>query len=399
MRSGIKKILLDHPYLIGAMRAAIPYLRGVPRRVISDKIMVDIYSKEHRFLAMMRFFDITICLLAIVLLSACSAMQTAPGPLAPTAASGLSGNETKTLASLKQVDDYPLYTMQYYGEYASRQTLTLPAANPMDPPPGWACSLFTVLLAEDHLLYGRNFDWQFSPALLVFTDPPAGYASVSMVDMEYLGFGGETVFHLTDLPLVERQGLLNAPLIPFDGMNEHGLAIGMAAVPPGDMQLDSSKNTIGSLAIMREILDYARDVQEAVKIIKNYNILFDGGPPIHYLIADASGQAVLVEYYQSNMHVITNDRPWLSATNFLVSSVEDPSDGNCWRYNRINARLNTQQGLLDSDSAMELLAAVAQENTQWSVVYQMARREVSVAMGRDYGKVQTFQALVDLDAQ
>ena len=36
------------------------------------------------------------------------------------------------------------------------------------------------------MVYGRNFDWQYSPALLLFTNPPDGYASVSMVDIEYL---------------------------------------------------------------------------------------------------------------------------------------------------------------------------------------------------------------------
>ena len=37
------------------------------------------------------------------------------------------------------------------------------------------------------MFYGRNFDWEFSPALLLFTDPPDGYASVSMVDLTFLG--------------------------------------------------------------------------------------------------------------------------------------------------------------------------------------------------------------------
>jgi hypothetical protein len=90
------------------------------------------------------------------------------------------------------------------------------------------------------------------------------------------------------------------------------------------------------------------------------------------------------------MHIFENEQPWHSATNFLRSSVEDPK-GNCWRYDRINARLNEEQGLLESESAMELLAEVAQDSTQWSVVYQMARGEVSVAMGKDYANVHTFR--------
>ena len=280
---------------------------------------------------MQKFFKKTIYLLVIGLLSACNASQATPIPATPTApvsdSAGFSDNESATLASLKQVDVHPLYTMQYYGEYASRRTSVLPAIKEAGPTPSWGCSLFTVLLDEDHLIYGRNFDWQFSPALLVFTNPPDGYTSVSMVDMEYLGFSGQTVFNLTELPLEELEGLLDAPLIPFDGMNEHGLVIGMAAVPPGDMQSDPAKETIGSLGIMREILDHARDVDKAVAIIKNYNIDFEGGPPIHYLIADAKGRSVLVEFYRGELNIIENEQPWHSATNFLHSSVEDPKDG------------------------------------------------------------------------
>jgi hypothetical protein len=99
-----------------------------------------------------------------------------------------------------------------------------------------------------------------------------------------------------------------------------------------------------------------------------------------------------VEFYHGEMNVIPSDRPWHAATNFLRSSVQDPADGNCWRYDRINERLNAEQGLLDSNSAMELLSEVKQDSTQWSVVYQMGRREVSVAMGGDYENVHTFQA-------
>jgi len=59
-----------------------------------------------------------------------------------------------------------------------------------------------------------------------------------MVDIAYLGFEGSKAGALTNLPLVERRALLDAPSLPFDGMNERGLAIGMAAVP-----LDKSTGT------------------------------------------------------------------------------------------------------------------------------------------------------------
>jgi hypothetical protein len=342
-------------------------------------------------------------ILAIGLQGACGAII--PGiPMAiptetPTVKPTVSVNESwyafseaekKTLASLKKVDDYPLYVMQYYGGSVPREIPGRSGAREATPVPNWACSLFTVLLDEDHMLYGRNFDWQDAPALLLVTDPPDGYASFSMVDLAFLGYSNEAASRLTDLPLEERGGLLGAPQLPFDGMNENGLAIGMAAVPQDGTSDDPARERIGSITIIREILDHARDVDEALDLIRNFSIDFRGGPPVHYLIADANGRAVLVEFYHFEMYVFENDQPWHFATNFLRSSVDDPA-GQCWRYDRIKARLDEKQGFLDSESAMALLAEVAQESTQWSVVYQMARREMSVAMGRDYENVYSFR--------
>jgi hypothetical protein len=313
---------------------------------------------------------------------------------------GLSDEEAATLGSLERVDGYPLYTMHYYGAYDQRVSsaesgrwsvsvdlanLTLTAS-----PPAWACSLFAALGDADDMLYGRNFDWEYSPAVLLFADPPDGYASVSMVDIAYLGFGGARAATLTDLPPVERRALLDAPFLPFDGMNERGLVIGMAAVPPGQMQPDPDKETVGSLMVIRVMLDHASTVDEAVAILQAYNVDMEGGPPIHYLIAAPSGRSVLVEFYQGEMVVIPNETVWHLATNFLRASVGESMEGTCWRYDRLSQRLTDAGGRITAQDAIDLLAEVSQEGTQWSVVYGMNTGDVSVTMGRQYDSPHTF---------
>ncbi len=42
---------------------------------------------------------------------------------------------------------------------------------------------------------------------------------------------------------------------------------------------------------------------------------------------------------------------------------------------------------------MDLLAGVAQPNTQWSVVYEMTTGELAVALGRDYEQIYRFQLI------
>ena len=300
-------------------------------------------------------------------------------------ADDLSEEEVATLSSLEQVDDYPLYTMHYYGAYDQRVSSTTVS------PPTWACSLFAALGDADNMLYGRNFDWEYSPAVLLFTDPPDGYASVSMVDIAYLGFGEPDASTLTALPLIERRALLDAPRMPFDGMNEHGLVVGMAAVPPGQMQPDPNKETTGSLRVIRKMLDHARDVDEAVAILQSYNIDMGGGPPLHYLIADSSGRSVLVEFYQGEMVVIPNETSWHLATNFLRASAGESAEGRCDRYDKINQRLAETEGQIATQDALDLLAEVSsQELTQWSIVYGMSTGDINVAMGRQYDNVHTL---------
>jgi hypothetical protein len=305
----------------------------------------------------------------------------------PTVEVTLSEQEIATLNSLEKVDDFPLYTMRYYGTSASSSADELSVSAHL--PRTWACSLFAALGGAEKV-YGRNFDWVDSPALLLFNHPTNGYASVSMVDLAYLEFGDQ-VDHLTDLPLDQRQALLNAPELPFDGMNERGLVVGMAAVSDGNRPPDPSKETIDSLQVIRKMLDQASTVEEAVAVLHRYNIEWGSGPPLHYLIADRSGQSALIEFYQGKLYIIPNDQPWHLATNFLVSAVGKNATGHCPRYDKIEQRLSTANGSLAAEEALRLLQDVSQANTQWSIVYGLSTGEIVVTMGREYSRRHTFQ--------
>lgn len=311
--------------------------------------------------------------------------------------SGFTADEVATLSNLRKIDNFPLYVMNYIGNHdrADAQTesdlVRAPAGDgPATISQAWACSLFAAFGDDAGTLYGRNFDWRFSPALLLYMDPPDKYASVSMVDIEYLGFTGVHSNELDNLPLTERESLLDAPHIPFDGMNETGLVVGMAAVSTGDMESDPSKETIGSLGVIREVLDQASNTQEAVDIMTNFNIDMGGGPPLHYLIADASGDGALVEFYQGEMTVIHNESPYQRATNFIRSAQGNSAEGACWRYDEIGERLEETSGRLSKTEAMDLLQSVSQPNTQWSIIYGMVDNDVLVAMGRNYENLFAF---------
>ena len=297
---------------------------------------------------------------------------------------GLSEDEATTLASLEQIDEFPLYTMTYHGEYTGFGESA--AAESYQEAPPRSCSLFAAYGDQEDVIFGRNFDWDFSPALLLYMDPPEAYASVSMVDIYYLGFGGEEAFGIADLPLEERIGLLEAPELPFDGINEAGLVVGMAAVPNGGIVMDPEKETIDSVMVIRKILDHAATIEEALEIFREFNIeMYDHY--IHYLIAEESGRSVLVEFSRGEMVVIPNQENWQIATNFLLSEAKTDYGIHCGRYETIEDKLINIEGKLGPSQAMDLLEDVAQSSTQWSAVYRVSAGEIWIVMGSDYNQV------------
>jgi hypothetical protein len=294
----------------------------------------------------------------------------------------------KTLASLQKVDRYPLYTMTYYGSYDAVHTKIARSHSDAQLHP-WGCSLFAAFGDSRHMVFGRNFDWDFSPAVLLFTQPTNGYASVSMVDITYLGYNSHDVVSLASSE--KRNLLLRAPLIPFDGINEYGLTVGMAAVPgsPGPAP-DPGKQNVGSLRIIRLMLDQAQTVDEAIAVIRQYNIDFEGGPPLHYLLADPSGRAATVEWKDGSLQVIRNQLPWQVTTNFYLAGANEAMKTQDWRYRTAATWLQAAQGRIAPEEALQILADVKQDITQWSIVYDMSTGDVRVVMGQSYKHVHTY---------
>jgi hypothetical protein len=300
-----------------------------------------------------------------------------------------------TLASLEVVSDFPLYVMRYEGDYgfsafleAAREEGSPQVELPAPPPDAWACTGFAGSSPEGEIVFGRNFDWHRHPALLLFTHPPDGFASVSMVDIAYLGY----TQHVADWQ--DRQALLEAPYLPFDGMNSADLAVGMMAVHAADSGADPAKPTLDELQVIRLLLDRAASVAEALDLLSSVNIDFSGGPPLHYLIADASGKSAVVEFVGGEMRSIPNTSAWQVSTNFLISE-EQPqdADSSCWRYNRAYTTLEQSGGRLSDEAATTLLEEVAQGGdypTIWSVVYNLTAKTIRLVVGREYGQVFSY---------
>ncbi|WP_067131227.1 carcinine hydrolase/isopenicillin-N N-acyltransferase family protein [Microtetraspora malaysiensis] len=293
----------------------------------------------------------------------------------------LSREQAATLASLRKVDDHPLWTMTFQGGYDRLATVT-----PTLTPDTFGCSLFAAHGDPAAPVFGRNFDFDHQPALLLFTSPPDGYASVSMVDVSYLGLRSDADF-TTD---AGRRALLRAPLLPFDGMNAKGLAVGMATVPEAKPTFDGKRRTVGSLRVQRLVLDQAATVDEAIAVFSRYNVDFSDSPPLHYMFADAQGRSAVVEFSGGEMVVRRGEGPWQAMTNFTLATSTEESRRADQRYRTLSEALESSGGKASDDRAMDLLADVRQGHTQWSIVYGQKSGEVRLATGQRYGTVHRF---------
>ncbi|WP_405108424.1 linear amide C-N hydrolase [Micromonospora sp. NBC_01405] len=301
-----------------------------------------------------------------------AAGSTPAGPATgtPTASRQSAAEAEQTLASLRKVDDLPMWEMTFVGDYDP--TVGTDAA----PPSPFGCSLFAAWGDRSRPLFARNFDWEANPALVLRTDPPDGYATVTLVDMSYLGVGAD--------PTGDRR-LLDAPLLPFDGMNERGLAVGLAADDAATARPEAGKPTVGSVRILRLVLDQAATVDEAVAVFGRHNLDFEGGPPLHYLLADATGASAVVEFVDGALRVEKGRGSWQALTNVPVVGVPEDKRRTDHRYGVLAAALAKAGGVVDDRAALELLNDVRQGHTRWSVTYGLRTGEIHLrtATGTD----------------
>jgi hypothetical protein len=236
----------------------------------------------------------------------------------------------------------------------------------------------TTCFAYD-LFVGRNFDFPSNPALLLFTSPVDGFKSISIVDLGYFGYS------ISDLP-TDPEGLEETPYMPFDGMNEKGLVVTMAAIPNADPPSDKEKS-IDEIAVIRLLLDYAANVDEAVELLKEYNVIMTD-PPIHYLVANSNGESLIIEFIEKEMKIFQS-ADYGIITNFLIPGLDLTADSPCTRYDIVYSGI-MENDVLSKDLIFCLLEDSSQENTIWSCLYDIRNLSVHIVMGKHYEKVYTL---------
>ena len=369
-----------------------------------------------------------------------------------------STDQVETINSIKQIDDGGfLYEINYTYDYKLDEVIkagTYPNADgykniqnailpdsefelPKNQSSG-GCSTFSTIAANGHPVLVRNYDWYKtnSATIVVHTAPKDGYKSVSVSDPAFYGLtrGAE----LTD---EIKEGFLYTPFCALEGVNEKGLAAGLMMLNINPVKQDTGKQLISSSLMIRVILDKAANVQEAIDLFKQYDVIsgtYEAGINYHWLVADAQGNRVVLEYV--NNELVVNeyplevefdettgvstvkypkaDRGYILSTNFYVTEgAQDPSilgDNGYWRYQTLEAKLRNNPnpslkeameyldaihyGMQDKDTALEISLEGYDPSDErlwdWisidSSVYDLVDKTLDICVQQDFSKSYSF---------
>lgn len=368
--------------------------------------------------------------------------------IAVVAVAALWWNELSTLASIQQLrtrdDDHldgSVYTMHvkggfYLDDYIARGGASSDAELidfitgkitkgliPMNISESEiACSAFTAATEDGDALFARNYDMSKTNTCVVFTDAtPGRHATISTVDLQFLGIDTEA-----DVGgFMDKLSCLAAPYAPLDGINDAGVSCGIFMSYQGLETVPTNQDTdlpdITSTTLLRLILDYADDVDEAVEIARSYDLHDSAKTSYHYMVADASGRSAILEWVAgtdatdndgaARQLVVTyndddanigqvegqSDYQWI--TNFIIQPgyYEDLNERKGYdRYERLYQELSATDGVVaDEEAAMDILATVGRRSwnnddkntcTVHSVVYNLTDKTAMWVPNEHYGE-------------
>ncbi|MBQ3299876.1 MAG: linear amide C-N hydrolase [Ruminococcus sp.] len=165
----------------------------------------------------------------------------------------------------------------------------------------YACSAFLTESPDEKYLGGRSFGLGGTDTLCVYTHPSDGYASISTVSTDMLNVGADNAYPTTSLE--GRAALLAAPYIAVDGMNEKGLFTALLDLSMGETHMETGNRDLTVTMAVRLLIDRAATVDEAIELLRNYDIHTGHGWTQHLFVGDAMDMLEAVKQeYDNNIH-------------------------------------------------------------------------------------------------
>ncbi len=353
-----------------------------------------------------RIFQVLLVLLVVVVIAVASFV-------------GLYFTRIQTMNSIEQLtnyeDGYNLYRMDVAYNYSlddiiaygikDDQTMIdaiLKEALPLLPvnikAPNFGCTAFTLTDTDGGVHMGRNYDFRKdTSAMLVYCAPKDGYKSIAFAALDNVSA------NVPDENIKKELASLTAPFICLDGMNEKGVSIAVLTLDSEPVRQSTGKPVIATTLAIRLVLDRAATTQEAVELLRGYDMFASSGRDYHFYITDATGDGRVVEYDINGELRELIDTPSEAVTNFFIRHTDKvlPNQKNGIyghgreRYDAVLQVFSEEKGNYTGDTAWNAMKAAAQDpnpdsvtsNTQWSVSYNNTDLSADIVIRRHWNDV------------
>lgn len=281
--------------------------------------------------------------------------------------------------------------------------------------PNYGCASFTATTSDGDALFARNYDNDETNTCIVRTHARKGrHATISTADLSFIGIKPENGVQ----GIMDKVLCLAVPYLTLDGVNDAGVSccINMTYQGGGNggtataTNQNTEKPDMTSTLMLRMILDYADNLEEAIEIVQSYDLHDSAHTSFHYMVADASGRSAILEWVcgdditdndgSARKLVVTYndadaqigpaegsaDYQWM--TNYIIQPgyyLSDKEKLGFDRYRRIEEVLGASDGMVQDEwEAMDLLGQIARRTwkpdkhacTPHSVVYNLTDKSV-----------------------
>ena len=329
---------------------------------------------------------------------------------------GIYFTRIQTIGSIEQLTDYEdgynLYRMDVKYDYSIENVINrgieddqmmidsmLKEVLPLLPvkmkAPNFGCTSFSLTDTDGDVHMGRNYDFKSdTSAMLVYCTPKDGYKSVAVAALDNVSA------NVPDENIKKKLASLASPFICLDGINEKGVSISVLTLDSEPVRQNTGKPVISTTLAIRLVLDRAATTEEAVELLRSYDMYSSAGRDYHFYITDASGDGRVVEYDCESETRELVATPTEAVTNFFIIYKEKalPNQKNGIyghgreRYDAVMKVLEEEKGNYTNDTVWKAMKSAAQNpnpvdvtsNTQWSVSYNNTDLTAEIAIRRNW---------------
>jgi choloylglycine hydrolase len=245
-----------------------------------------------------------------------------------------------------------------------------------------SCTTFYINI-NGEIIFGKNYDWMTGNGMLVINKRNVSKTSLSdSKTIDWVSKYGSVTFNQFGREF------------PSGGINEEGLAIEVLWLKETKYPEPDSRPVLEVLQWIQYQLDNSQSVSEVIESNSVVSVNSDAAT-VHYLVADANGNAVSIEFLNGKMVYHTGDRMPITvlANNTYeeslsyYESVETPDEVLSLKSLNSLDRFATACSMVQAyerypkesvvDYGFSILQEVkSSEYTQWSIIYDIKNRVI-----------------------